>query len=129
MLHDLLDPFLRTWADINAGPHAPLAFRFVLQPAVAAFFATRDGRRDAREGRPFFVWALIHDPRHRIYLIEEGWKHIGKVFVLAVVMDSIYQLIELHWIYVGQALMMAILLAVVPYLFLRGLVNRAVSHS
>jgi hypothetical protein len=128
VLHDLLDPFLRTWADITSGREAPLAFRFLLQPAVAAFFAIRDGRQDARGGRPFFFWALIHDPPHRVYLIEEGWKHIGKVFVLAAVMDCIYQVIELHWIYVGQALMMAILLAVVPYLFFRGIVNRILSR-
>jgi hypothetical protein len=49
---------------------------------------------------------------------------IGKVFVL----DSIYQAIELRWICIGQAVMMAILLAVVPYLFLRGIVNRIMSR-
>lgn len=43
-------------------------------------------------------------------------------------MDSIYQVIELHWIYLGQALMMATLLAVLPYLFLRGAVNRILGN-
>ena len=128
MLHDLLDPFLRTWADIASGKSAPLAFRFILQPAVAAFFAIRGGRGDARAGRPFFFRALLHDPAHRVHMLREGWKDIGKVFVLAAVMDCIYQFIELHWIYPGQALMMAILLAVVPYLFLRGIVNRILSR-
>lgn len=129
MLHELIDPFLRTWADINSGKGAPLAFRFFLQPAVAAFFAIRAGREDARAGRPFFFSALLHDSTHRLYMIEEGWKHIGKVFILAAVMDSIYQVIQLHWIYVGQALMMASLLAVVPYLFFRGVVNRVLSKA
>ena len=43
-------------------------------------------------------------------------------------LDSIYQAIELRWICIGQAVMMAILLAVVPYLFLRGIVNRIMSR-
>jgi hypothetical protein len=127
MLHDLIDPFTRTWTDINSGRGAPLAFRFILQPAVAAFFAVRAGREDARARRPFFFWALLHDKTHRLYMIEEGWRHIGKVFVLAAVMDCIYQVIELRWIYPGQALMMAVLLAVIPYLFFRGAVNRILS--
>ena len=129
MLHDLLEALMRTWMDITSGKGAPLAFRFVLQPAIAAFFAFRAGRADAQAGRPFFFHALIHDPSHRLYMIEEGWMHIGKVFVLAVVMDSIYQAIQLHWIYPGQSLMVAILLAVIPYLFFRSAVNRFLSKG
>jgi len=36
----------------------------------------------------------------------------------------IYQLIEVRWVYVLDILITAVLLAIVPYLFLRGPVNR-----
>ena len=129
MLHDLLDVLMRTWADITSGKSAPLAFRFVLQPAIAAFFAIRAGREDAREGRPLFFWALITDPIGRRGRIGEGWKHIGKVFILAIVMDCIYQFVVLRWIYPGEALMVATVLAVLPYLVFRGVVNRVLRAS
>jgi len=48
------------------------------------------------------------------------------VFVLAIVMDVIYQLIVLRWVYPFELILVAILLAVVPYLLIRGPVNRVV---
>jgi len=130
-MHELLEPFIRTWADITNGSHrhVPLAFRFILQPCVAAFFAWRAGRQDAREGRPLYFWGLLTDSTHRPDALREGWKDIGKVFVLAFVMDCIYQFIELRWIYVGEALMIAALLAVVPYLLVRALTHRVLRST
>jgi hypothetical protein len=47
------------------------------------------------------------------------------VFILAVVLDVVYQLIEHRWVvYPGEAVLVAIILAIVPYLLLRGPVNR-----
>ncbi|MDM0011663.1 hypothetical protein QTH87_04335 [Variovorax sp. J22P168] len=121
---EIFEPFVRTWADITSGRHVPLAFRFVLQPCVAAFFAWRAGLADARAGRPYYFWALVSDPAHRRRLLREGWRQIGKVFLVALLADAIYQAIELHWFYPFQALMIAMLLAVLPYLVFRSIVNR-----
>lgn len=121
---ELFDPLVRTWADITSGRHMPLAFRFILQPCVAAFFAYRAGKQDARDGRPLYFWALVRDPKQRPALLREGWQHIGKVVVVAMLADFVYQVIELRWIYPFQALMVAVILAVLPYLVFRGLVNR-----
>jgi len=120
----MLDIWLRIWDDITSGRHAPLGFRFILQPAAAAFFAIRAGMRDAREGRPLYMWALAHDRAQRAALLREGWKHIGKVFIFAIVMDAVYQFISVRWFYPGEAVMVAIVLAVLPYLVFRSLVNR-----
>ncbi len=125
MSNELLDPFVRVWADITSGRHAPLAFRFILQPGVAAFFAFRAGLADARARRPFFLRALINDPAHRQVRIREAWKHIGKVFVVAMVMDAVYQYIQVRWFYPFEALVVAVILAVLPYVVFRGLTNRA----
>ena len=42
-----------------------MSFRLPLQPAMATIFAIRDGLKDAREGKPYFFWALLTDPAHR----------------------------------------------------------------
>ncbi len=49
---------------------------------------------------------------------------IGKVFVIALILDAVYQYIELEWFYPVEALLVALILAVVPYLLLRGPINR-----
>jgi hypothetical protein len=120
----MLDIWLRIWDDITSGRHAPLAFRFILQPAVAAFFAYRAGRQDARDGRPLYMWALVSDRTQRRTLLREGWQHIGKVFIVAIVMDGVYQFISVRWIYPGEAVIVAVVLALLPYLVFRSLVNR-----
>jgi hypothetical protein len=97
MLNDLLTPFVRTWADVTSGVHAPLGFRVVVQPIVASFFAIRAGLRDAREGRPPYFRALLNDPGRRWNLVREGCAHVGKIFIAAVVIDVIYQAIVLRW--------------------------------
>ncbi len=57
-------------------------------------------------------------------MIEDGWKSVGKVFILAIVLDIAYQLYVLHFFYPFETLVVAILLAIIPYLILRGLVTR-----
>ena len=102
----------------------PMKFRLVLQPAMALFLAIRDGLKDAREGRPAYFWALFSNRDDRWAMLKDGWKAVGKVFILAMVLDAIYQIIERHWVYPGQAVLVAIILAIIPYLLLRGPVNR-----
>ncbi|HET9447722.1 MAG TPA: hypothetical protein VFO35_15760, partial [Steroidobacteraceae bacterium] len=58
--------------------HGPLTFRFLLQPAVAIFFAVRAGLRDAREDRAPYFWALLYDPGHRRAMLRQGWHDVGK---------------------------------------------------
>jgi hypothetical protein len=124
--------WLRFTGDLAARISGPLDFRVVLQPAMAAFFAIRSGLADARAGRPPYFWALLSDRADRTALVENGWKSIGRVFILAVALDVIYQLFVLHFVYPGEAIAVAFLLAIVPYLVLRGLVTRlarAKSHA
>ena len=102
----------------------PMTFRLVLQPTIATLVAVRAGLRDAREGRPPYFWTLLTDRAQRFKLIREGWRAIFKIFILAVMMDVIYELIVLGWIYPFENLLVATFLAVVPYVLIRGPVNR-----
>jgi hypothetical protein len=104
----------------------PMTFRIILQPLMAGLFAVRAGLRDAREGRPPYFWTILTDSSQRAALIREGWKAVVRVFILAIVMDVIYQWIVRRWIYPGETLIVAVVLAVFPYLLLRGPINRLV---
>ena|SRR6185369_15224203 len=118
---------VRGWNNIVSRFGGPMTFRVILQPAMAALLALLAGLRDAREHRPPYFWTLLTDSSQRGDLLRQGWKAIGRVFILAIVMDTIYQLIVLRWLYPSELLFVAILLAVVPYLLLRGPVNRVAS--
>jgi len=106
----------------------PMHFRFFVQPLVAIALAIRDGTRDAREGRRPWAWKLVHLPEQRRYLLADGWKGIGRIFLIAIALDVIYQLTQWHTLRPLGALMTAIILAVIPYVLLRGPVNRLLRH-
>jgi hypothetical protein len=121
--------FARVGEQLLARVTGPMKFRLVLQPAMAIFFAVRGGLKDAREGKPPYFWGLFTDPGEREAMLKNGWKSVGKVFILAAVLDAIYQFIELRWFYPGEAVIVAIILAIVPYLLVRGPVNRIARRS
>ncbi len=118
------DSLNRIFEDIIGRVSGPMKFRLLLQPLMAAIFAVRDGWKDAREGRPAYFWAVFSHAGHRRELLRDGWKSVGKVFVIAVLIDAVYQVLVLGWFYPGEALLVAALLAFVPYLLIRGPVNR-----
>jgi hypothetical protein len=122
------DMLLRALLNVTDRVGGPMTFRIVLQPLMASLLAFRAGWKDAQTGRPPYFWTILTDPSQRADLLHEGWKSVARVFVLAIVMDVIYQLIVLQWVYPLELILVAILLAVVPYLLIRGPVNRIVSR-
>jgi hypothetical protein len=112
------------WEMMVGRLHGPFAFRLIIQPVVAAVLAIRAGLEDARTGRPAYGWAVVTDKVQRGELICEGWKHLSRLFLAAVIVDMIYEIIVFHWIYPGQALLVAVVVAVPSYLLLRGPANR-----
>ena len=121
-----MDYLTQFWNEIVARPGGPLAMRFYLQPLMATLFALRDGFKDARNDKPPYFWALFTHTEQRSEMLRHGWKSVGKIFVLAVVLDIIYQLFVLHELHPLQTLVVATMLAIVPYLIFRGPVNRIV---
>jgi hypothetical protein len=101
----------------------PMSFRFILQPAMAILFGVLDGLRYAREGRTFLLWGGPTDPVERRAQQSATWKSIGKVFALAVVLDVVYQAWVLQWIYPLEALIVAVVVALIPYFLVRFTVN------
>jgi hypothetical protein len=102
----------------------PMKLRIVLQPIMASLLALRSGIKDAKSGaRPYF-WSLLSTPGHRLEIIKDGWRSVGRLFLLAVTLDLIYQAIVQSSIRLRAAIFVAIVLAIVPYLLLRGTTTR-----
>jgi hypothetical protein len=102
----------------------PMKFRVFLQPVMATIFAVLAGLKDAKTGKPPYFWGLFTNAGNRVAMIKDGWKGVGKVFVLALVLDVVYQVVVQRFVYPGETLIVALLLAIVPYLIVRGLVTR-----
>ena len=91
-----------------------MAFRQSMQPAVSVLFAIRAGLRDAREGQPPFCWTVISNPGRRQELLRQAWGDMRNVFILALVLDSVYQVIVHSGIYLLELLITVTILALVP---------------
>ncbi len=123
-MSEIQEILARFWDQLIAQPSGPLAFRLILQPLMATILAILDGMKDARVGRPPFLRTILNDPSQRGAYLREGLKRVSRVIVFAFVMDAIYQVIVLHRFYLGEALVTVFVLAVLPYLLIRGPVDR-----
>jgi hypothetical protein len=118
------DLLARVWDQLVERMLGPMQLRFILQPIVAAILAVRAACRDVSQQRPPFLQTLLVDPSERRALILSGSADLGILCLVACSLDVIYQLLFLHAFHPLQALVVACLLAVVPYLAIRGPLNR-----
>lgn len=119
-----LATFQRIWDDLMSRPGGSLALRFVLQPTMSTILAIRDGIKDARTGRTPYFWTMFTDHAQSRERLSEGVAATGKIILLAMLLDAIYQYIELGTFYPVEALITAIVLAFIPYFAIRGPVGR-----
>jgi hypothetical protein len=115
---------VRFWHDIVGRVGGPMTFRLILQPLVAATLGLRAGLKDARQGRPPYLWSVITEPATRWAVLREGLRDITRICVLASFIDGVYQYAVLHWFYPMETVLVVLVLAVVPYTAVRGPVNR-----
>ena len=119
-----MDTFLQMvslfFEELGGRASGPLNFRLVVMPTMAALFGIRAGLRDAREGKSTFVWGILTLPAGRAEAFRSAVKDVGRVFVMAVIMDTAYQFIALHGLRLVQVLVVAVVCAIVPYVLVRG---------
>ena len=113
----------RFWSDIFERVGGPMTFRFILQPIMALLAALHDGIADARNGHKAFFWSVHGDPTQRAGRLREGLISVARVVLLGLSMDVIYQFKELDRFYPAEAVMMALLLAVIPYFIFRWIIE------
>src|SRR5215469_5300579 len=114
----------RFWENLVGRSNGPMHLRLLIQPAVAGVLAIRAGLKDARKGRPAFLWSAVTNPAYRPELLRRGALDVGKLFVVAVVLDAVYQLIVQRGVFLLELLVVAIVLAIIPYIMIRGPVSR-----
>jgi hypothetical protein len=120
----LLDMLTRGFGQLIDRLRGPLNFRLVVMPIVVTVLALRAGWKDAREGRPAFLGAFIREPVERRRLFRSALKDIGKIFIVAIVLDTVYQVMVFRMVYPVQVLIVAVVCAVVPYFLVRGPISR-----
>lgn len=121
-MSDLTEILTRISTDLLGRASGPLHFRFLMMPTVVSTLAIRAGLRDAREGRKAFVLAVLGTEK-RFELIRSALRDIGRILIVALVLDTTYQAIVFRTFYVGEALIVAAVSAVLPYLIFRGPVS------
>lgn len=120
----IIDMIARGWENFLARPEGPVNFRFIIQPVLASIIAIRVGLKDAKAGKPAYLWAALTSAANRAELLHGGWKDMRIPLLIAGTLDAIYQIIVHRWVYPLELIFTATLLALVPYLLLRGPVNR-----
>ena len=126
-MHGLSVPvFERIWQNLLERPGGPMTFRFVLQPIMATIAALVDGVKDARTGRDPYFWTVLTNPAKRGTRLHEGLIATARVILLGLCMDLIYQFIVFDTFHPAEAVIVAGLLAFMPYLLLRGPITRVV---
>lgn len=118
----------RVWQNLLDRPGGPMTFRFILQPAMAAIAALHDGISDAKLGRSPYFWTLLTDSSERGGRLREGVISTARIILLGLCMDVVYQAFVLKTFYPGEAVILALALAFLPYLLLRGPIARVARH-
>jgi hypothetical protein len=114
----------RVWQNLLERASGPMTFRFILQPIMATIAALLDGVKDARSGRPPFLETVLTNRAKRAGRLQEAVVATARIILLGLIMDTIYQLIEFESFHPAEAVIIALLLAFVPYVALRGIISR-----
>lgn len=119
------DQISESWGVLTGRAGGPFKLRLILQPTVATLLAIRAGLSDARKGYTPYLWTIFRsDVYDRRKLLNSGWNDVRKVFLIALGLEVVYQIVVSRWVYPLQALMVAIILALIPYFIFRGLTTR-----
>lgn len=114
------------FADMPKRLTGPGRFRFVFQPAVAILLGSRDGLRDARAGRPPYLYGVLFHRSRRCELLQSGFAAVMNLLLMGILLDAIAQWLILGVSYPGAALVVGPVLIGIPYALVRALAHRVV---
>ncbi len=108
----------------------PGNLRFVLQPLIAILLAIRDGRNDAKSGTPAFLAEMVSGSGPRGATLKVSMKATLMPFSVAVILDSILQIVIFDVWRLQWALVVGLFLVGIPYVVVRSISNSLFSrHS
>jgi hypothetical protein len=118
---DFLDVFVLQTADsFVASPR----LRLVIQPTVWVTFAILDGLADAQRHQRPCLSAVLSDPVRRRERLTQGWSSMGRVVIFAFAADVLYQVAALRSLDALEAVLVAVALGLLPYVFAREIAGR-----
>lgn len=120
MLATILDMLTARGEHLFDRLSGPLNFRLIVMPLVVSVLAVRAHLKDVRAGHPGLSWPFVRNAVERRRQFRAGFKDFGKVFIMACLLDTIYQIMVLKAFYPGELIVVAIVSAVVPYFLVRG---------
>jgi len=129
----MLDLLSRIWQNLLERTEGPMSLRFFLQPGMSLFFAIKAAIRDSKNGTVPFLWRFLYSKEERKMVAKDGWKDVGKIFVIGTILDIVYQMVVIFGLktqdrfYPLESLIVAFLLAIGPYLLIRGPLNRVIT--
>jgi hypothetical protein len=103
----------------------PGRLRFLIQPLVASLLGWRSGLKDARAGRPAYLYGLLFSGGNRGALFREGLATVRDLIAVGIVLDVVAQLLIYRQVHPGAAVLIGPLLICIPYAASRALSNRA----
>ena len=112
-----LEVLERIWHNMIGRTGGPMTFRFILQPVMATIAACLGGVKDA-------LWTVVNVPAKRAIRLNEAMIATARIILLGLIMDTIYQFIEFKQFHPAEAVIIALLLAFLPYVLVRGLTAR-----
>lgn len=98
--------------------------RFTVILGVATIVAFISGVADARAGRQPYFWRIAHDKEGRWDRFMEAADALANVLFMAIILDTLYQLLVMKTFYWFETILVALLLAFVPYLVVRDPASR-----
>jgi len=108
----------------------PGNLRFVVQPLIAILLAIRDGRNDAKSGTPAFLAEMMSGSGPRGATLKVSIKATLMPFSVAVILDSILQIVIFDVWRLQWALVVGLFLVGIPYVVVRSISNSLLSrHS
>jgi hypothetical protein len=102
----------------------PGRLRFIFQPLIALVLGCRDGRGDARAGRPPYLLGLLRGGSARREHLRSGLAAIGVLVAMGIALDVVAQFLIYREVHPGAALVVGPVLICTPYAIARALTNR-----
>ncbi len=118
---------LPEWIEAVLG--GPGRLRFILQPLAAILLGIRDGRLDAKAGRPPYIFAVVAVREQRREGLTSGLKTLTRPLIVAILVDMVVQYLIFRSVHLWSALLVGALLIALPYAAARALTNRIVRRQ
>jgi hypothetical protein len=128
----MINYLFEIWENMLVRTKDSLQWRLLLGPLQSLLLAALIAKRDAKKRYPPYIWRFLATSKQRKAISRKAWINTGKVLVLAISVDIIYQLTQIILFNAKmtfnalEAALVGLLLTIIPYFLMRGPVQRVI---